>query len=133
MVRPRWLKSRRFWTGVVLCLVAIAIIGPVIWIAIPKPGINRQNFRKIQVGMSLEDVTALMGRPPGNYAGPTSFILATAQGETIGEIGKTGPRQEAWMSDGGFVIIGLDGNDRVSGAGFSPVQDNSFIGRLLGH
>jgi hypothetical protein len=126
MVRPRWLKSKRFWTVVVLCMVAIAIIGPAIWIAIPHPGINHQNFRKIQVGMTVDEVTALMGRPPGNYARPTSFILA-GQGESMGD---TAPGSQAWMSDSGCIIVGLDENDCVTGAGFSCVRDDSLLGRL---
>jgi hypothetical protein len=131
MVTRRLLKSKRFWTGAVLCLVAIAIIG--IWIAIPKPGvngINRQNFRKIQVGMSLDEVTALMGCPL-NYAGPILVISKSGPDESIGDTTK--PGSQAWLSDSGCIIVGLDENDRVSGAGFNVVEDNSnsFIGRKL--
>ncbi len=130
MFRSRWLKSKRFWTCIVLGVLAISIMGPVIWIAVPQPGINRQNFHKIQMGMTVDEVTALMGHPPGNYAGPTSFITMTSQGESIGNTAK--PASQAWMSDSGCIMVVLDENDCVTGANFISVQDtsNSFVARL---
>jgi hypothetical protein len=107
-------------------VVTISIAGPVIWIAIPKPGINRQNYHKIQIGMTVDEVTALMGQPPGNYAKPTSVIVVP-DGESMGD---TTPGQKFWMSDSGFIIVVLDENDRVRGAAFTRVQDDSILGRV---
>jgi hypothetical protein len=131
MASSRLLKSRRFWTWIVLGVLAISIMGPVIWIVIPKPGINRQNYLKIQIGMTVDEVTALMGHPPGNYARPTSSISAT-EGESTGEITH---EQLFWFGDSGFVVVNFDDNNCVRGAGFCPVQDtrdNSGFGRLFG-
>jgi hypothetical protein len=126
MIGARLLKSKRFWTWLVLGCLAISILGPAVWILIPKPGINRQNYHKIQVGMTLDEVTALMGHPPGNHAKPTSVIVVP-DSESMGD---TAPGQKFWMSDSGFIIVVLDENDRVRGAAFTRVQDASILGRL---
>ncbi len=133
MVTPRLFKSKRFWAIVLLCVVLISIAGPVIWIAIPKPGINRQNFHRIRVGMTVDEVTGLMGCAPGKYSSPNSMILMS-DNESLGEAPKsstlpwgTDPRQPLWLSDGGLIIIEFDDNDRVISAGFIEPQEARIL------
>jgi hypothetical protein len=129
MIKARWLKSKRYWTWIVLGVLAISIMGPVVWIVIPKPGINRLNFHKIQIGMTVDEVTALMGHPPGLYADPRSIHL-TGRAEGWGQVGSG---LKSWgASESGFIMVHLDENNHVCGAQFYSVQDDSFLGRLLG-
>ena len=39
-----------------------------LWIAAPKDGINRENFERIQAGMTREEVYRILGGPPEDYA-----------------------------------------------------------------
>jgi hypothetical protein len=124
MVRRGWLKSKRLWIGIAACLLVVAVI----WVCIPKPGITRQNYRKIQIGMTVGEVTALMGRPSGNFASP-SAIIVVPDSETFGEF-RSGGEQPFWVSNSGYVTISLDENNRVGGAAFTNVRDDSVMGRI---
>src|SRR5262245_42424743 len=63
-----WRRNRRLWLlgaagggG----LVALTVL----WLALPpRPGITPANYQRIGEGMSLPEVQALLGGPPGNYS-----------------------------------------------------------------
>jgi hypothetical protein len=58
-------RTRELWlAGFVLFVTCVA--GYVVWLAWPRPGITESNCARIQVGMTLEEVEALLGGPAGS-------------------------------------------------------------------
>jgi hypothetical protein len=53
-------SRRTFWLSAATLLVAI-VVGA--WFLVPPSRINRENFERIQAGMSESQVTAILGQP----------------------------------------------------------------------
>jgi len=54
--------------GLILLILAVAAFS-FVWYRSPSRRINRAAFDRIQLRMTLEEVEAIIGCPPGNYAG----------------------------------------------------------------
>ena len=50
-----------------LALVGLAA-GLVVWLMPPRPGITRDNYERLRAAMTLAEVEAVLGGPPGNYS-----------------------------------------------------------------
>jgi Uncharacterised protein family (UPF0175) len=106
MFNCSWLKSQAFWTDVAVGVMCICIIVGTIWLATPrepiairkiaiKPGITKENCNKIRLGITMDEVEALMGQPPS-------------------------PDRLYWIGEFGTVYVKLDVNNRVAKAYFVP-------------
>jgi hypothetical protein len=42
--------------------------GPVVLLMPPRPGITRENYERLRAAMTLAEVEAVLGGPPGNYS-----------------------------------------------------------------
>jgi hypothetical protein len=122
-------KLNSFWLklGLGLCVMAMLVV----WLILPKPGINHANFLRIQTGMTTEEVTAIMGKQPGDYSSDISFLWSA--GERWGN--SEGLQHDwHWVSDEGMIGISLDSNGRVNGASFQPAglrePPESLLGRI---
>ena len=74
------MKKRRLllWTW---ALVMLGACGVTLWLNVPRPGVTRSNYERIREGMTLADVGAILGGPPGNYQeGRGTFLLFSANG-----------------------------------------------------
>jgi hypothetical protein len=112
-----------------LLIVAMAV-GWCMWVSLPPQpppklpvsGMNKANFRRIQIGMTAEEVESILGRPPGteNVELPNGFVGGARASEAKLASGKEPERYVDWrIRDGiGFIHIrvGLDDVDRVVGA-----------------
>jgi hypothetical protein len=85
-LRTRWLRSRILWFVVALSIAAI------VFSFRPKPAstlkpITEATFTEIRIGMSLADLTDLLGKPSlemaelGKVDGPEDYILNFAEPE----------------------------------------------------
>jgi hypothetical protein len=60
------MKKRWFITGVVVLLAVVTVMG--LFIPRPRqPPISREQFERIEQGMSREEVETILGAPPGYY------------------------------------------------------------------
>src|SRR5262249_14544390 len=76
-------RMKRRW--VVLVAVGVLSVGVVaaVWVGRSRQGltdpraagINADNFHRIQVGMSAEEVDSIFGVPPGDYRRPPGFKI----------------------------------------------------------
>jgi hypothetical protein len=112
--------------GVVAGLAVLGVVG--LWLAIPKHPINREGLGKIRAGMSLPEVEAVLGRPPGNYrTGEVDLDLSQQTGEFENVmfapevvLGKRHFRHEWWQGDEGNLWVCFDEQDRVVTKEFTP-------------
>ncbi|HMF15961.1 MAG TPA: hypothetical protein VKE98_02090 [Gemmataceae bacterium] len=85
-------KRRLFWLAYAACVLLAVFWGA--RLLTPRHRINRESLEKIQVGMTLEEVEAILGVPPGDYA--------------TKEIGI------AWVGEEGAIHVMLNPEGRVS-------------------
>jgi hypothetical protein len=76
----RW---KRFWVVLVVAGVLGAGVVAAVWVGRGSQGltderaagVNADNFHRIQVGMSAEEVNDIFGVPPGDYRRPPGFLM----------------------------------------------------------
>jgi hypothetical protein len=109
-------------------LVAVLIGGAPWW---PRTNtITRENVAKIQPGMMLAEVEAILGRPPGNYA--SSFSGRGAGYDYHGRvIAWSDEYRTTWAGDDGMLSIYLDNDGSVLWINFYEVVDpDTFAGSI---
>jgi hypothetical protein len=95
------MRRRRVIIGlVVLALGAGAVVA---WLCRPQP--CRETFERVQVGMTLREVEAVVGRPPGSYQ--TNYIAV------VGDADGYNPPPETWTADDAELSVYLDESGRV--------------------
>ncbi len=106
-------------------LVGLAIMAWLLW---PRPtAINRENAAKIQEGMTLAEVEAILGGPPrDDGVGLLAFQRADGTEGTMprSEFNDSLnlPDEKHWLSDEVLIGITLDQAGRVAGVTVEPVQ-----------
>jgi hypothetical protein len=85
----------------------------------PRPRVNQQTFDKIRLGMTVADVAAIIGRPPGDHR----FFRAEHPTGGLGPADSIGPvgeqvQQAFWYVDEFWIQVGLDSQGKVVAAYF---------------
>ena len=96
------------------CLLAVLAV--TLWLAFhrpakdPQPVIHWSAYDRIKVGMTREQVEALLGGPPGDYTDPARDI------ETIYDIWLNDERyqDEVWWTDGWALCVRFDRDGLVA-------------------
>jgi hypothetical protein len=103
----------------------------------PASRITQEIFERIKPGMTMAEVTAMLG-PPGDYKTPDSPVeFHTGDGPTFGSMmtPADGPKRvENWYSDTAFVSIEVDSSDTVRWGTFAPqhIPNDSILNKALG-
>jgi hypothetical protein len=103
----------------------------------PASRITQENFERIKPGMTMAEVTAMLG-PPGDYKTPLfPSRVSYRDGPTFGSMmtPADGPKRvEIWDSDMAFVSIEVDSSDTVRWGAFAPqpVPNDSILNKALG-
>jgi hypothetical protein len=50
-----------------VALVAAGLAAAFFWLQLPRPGVTRANFERLEEGMTLEEVETILGRPGVGY------------------------------------------------------------------
>jgi hypothetical protein len=132
-------------------LILLPATGALIWgLTRPNPQLDREHYDQIIDGMTLAEVEAIIGTPPGNYGGqgPNAYYTQACHGWvcslfidrhnsptlTLDEIQKKleEGRIVVWTGPQYAIAVHLDGQDRVvgSGLGFRGREPTSWE-RLL--
>jgi hypothetical protein len=98
-------------------IVTVAILltagGVVVPLCLPVVTIDQVTCDRIHPGMTVDEVTALVGGPPGWYEG-------------ISSIGTNAPAHKGdyptWCDSRGEIVLTLDDRGRVAEANYYPVQ-----------
>jgi hypothetical protein len=94
----RTTSRRTFWLRAATLLVAIVVCG---WFLVPRNQVTRENFDRIQEGMSVEEVTTILGQTQEkSYAsldpvreiriwtdGPSRIVVTFRRGFVFGKDG----------------------------------------------
>lgn len=113
------MKRRLVWVGIAVCL-ALAVCLSAWLLSRPHP-VNRANFQRIQVGMTLAEVEDILG-PPGDHAGVIYLSRCRLSGRwPESERDDQGAGFE-WMSNEGEIAIWFDEDRRVAKTRFWEPQ-----------
>jgi hypothetical protein len=99
------MRRRWFIVGGVVLLAVVTVVGQVI----PRPRrpqVSREDFSRIEKGMSREEVEAIIGGPPGDYT--TRYYFPPPLGSHY-------IRWQTWVGDGGMILVRFDEMGRVYG------------------
>ena len=101
-------KPRLFLLAFAACLGVAVFWG--VRLLPPRHRINPESFEKIQVGMTLEEVEAILGVPPGDYATKQHvYDLWGGDGVVLGLRHRIG-----WVGDEGAIHVILNPEGSVS-------------------
>jgi hypothetical protein len=109
---PEFLLVRRFWLVLVgLPLLLMVIVGGM-WMRQYLARLHRENFDRIEIGMTQAEVEELLGGPPGNYSPPypLSEPIFTTLGLTL--VPETW-RKEVWFDDKAYYEVYFDADGHV--------------------
>jgi hypothetical protein len=96
------------WAVVWLALVAVGVLVPR-----PAPPVRatREKFGLVHKGMTLAEVTTILG-PPGNYASGPTHLSGPASGRDLGPTGEAWSHYD-WYSDTFDFWVEFDGSGVV--------------------
>lgn len=126
---------------VLLVLIGVTLIVPaavLTWcLTRPQPVLNKETYERIHRGMTLAEVEAIIGAPPGSYGGddPSAYGITACQGWICSlfhdwKYGKPSipldviqqkldeGRIVVWTGPDCAIAVQLDGQDRVVGTGY---------------
>src|SRR5262249_15470800 len=109
-------KKKLVCLGIVAALIAAVyfLIRP----GVPSHNINLATVERIQKGMTLAEVEAILGVPAGDYTtGPTTSHCN----------GWMGPGDKEWAGDEGVIAVWFDREGKISGADFAPVSPRTGL------
>ncbi len=116
------MRRRWFILGLAVLVAVVMVIG-----ALPRPErplVSREQFQKIEDGMTRAEVEAIIGGPPGDYTpGPHlgftgSFPYATC---------------DSWAGNGGMIWVRFDDTGHAHWRQFeeiTPLDEPSVIDRV---
>jgi hypothetical protein len=105
----------------------------------PRTAVTPENAEKIQPGMTLAEVEAILGRPAGDDAGPGVCVGAGRCGDPMDAraAARHGPDPaggvwQSWLSDQAHVALRFDARGRVDETRWFPALETRerFTDRL---
>jgi hypothetical protein len=123
----------------VVCLLLGLFIGVVLIREVnplSRPRLTRANFAKIQTGMTLAQVEAILGAPPGDYTGgrcEPADKYAPSFGKVSPFLGFWGSNGsiEAWTTYEAYIAVGFDGYGRARVRHFDDVVSVTRSGNFV--
>jgi hypothetical protein len=100
-------------------LALLGAFGAALWLGTQPSGIGRFSCLRIRVGMSPEQVEAVLGCPPGDYRSEPRVICESW-------LHLPGQTRKDWYSDDGHVRVVFDVQRRVVGAYWLPRQETAI-------
>src|SRR5947209_4827990 len=115
--------TRRLRSGLVrkvslalACIVlAAGVVALIVWTGTgPAPRIDLETRNRVKPGMTLAEVEALIGAPPGDYA---SWTLAPWMRRYVRNY-ETGGERHTWIGNDHSMVVTVDENGAVRGVAF---------------
>src|SRR5262249_19271418 len=93
-------QHRRLLAALVVSAGVVRVLAFAGLLLVPRPGVDRDHFERIQEGMTQAEVEAILGAERrgrlGEFIGPVEFVLPKADTQHY--------RCEDWWSDSGCVV-----------------------------
>ena len=88
-----------------------------LWWTVPRTGICRYTANQVKEGMTLNDVEAIIGLPPGDYCTkPWRLMNYYAR--------------KFWCSDDGLILVTLDEDGLVTSTEFISDKQDALLDRV---
>jgi hypothetical protein len=122
-------RRRVLLGGVVLLALGVAVVTlPRLTRKINPPAVSHERYGRIKEAMTVEEVEAVLGVPPGDYQTRRHRLIANtlAGGDYV------------WRGDEGAIVVYFDGSGRVESHLFIDISGDivdegpSFVERLKG-
>jgi hypothetical protein len=111
--------------------VALGCSAALLWVVWPHTAITPDNAAKIKRGMTLAEVEAILGGPPGNYASNYTGLGTGYAGPGGALIVFDVQERTTWAGDDGMLTVFLDNDGRVRKTQFYEVIDrDTFMGSI---
>jgi hypothetical protein len=118
-------KRTRWLVGLSAC--AVVAVAAAVWSSARAVGINRNGYDRIREGMALEEVSALLGKPPGDYRTrewsgervESDVVYWTERGGLVFD-------GYNWFSDDGVIFVGFSKDGRAVGKHFHALHRDYF-------
>jgi hypothetical protein len=121
-------KSRLFLYGLLATVVLVALIATLVRLK-PQSSISRANYDKIQPGMAITEVEAIVGAPSDDLP-PLSYQDIHADESAL----RTYPPPHElrfWKDNTHMITVILDSQGRVAGKSYSRRPDISVVRRII--
>jgi hypothetical protein len=128
------MKRKLKWTAVVLAVVLLGF-GTALFLW-PRDRITAESWRKIQLGMAIDEVEAVLGGPGEKFEemplSECSFTIDVPEHEEPWKnpFVKLDMPKLVWFGRHGIIEIGVNRQSRVIYKNFRDQQHSTFIDRL---
>src|SRR5262245_32436947 len=113
-------RKKRLLVSVLVAFVLTGFISSFMWLTGPKPGVTRENYERIGIGMTEAEVEAIVNSPSVSYPPDEGYW---------------DPRVKSirrW-DDGPYTLtVEFDGNGRVRSKEFGGPKPKTWLEKLQG-
>jgi hypothetical protein len=95
------MKIKRLKSKLLLVFVLVLGTAEIVWLMRPTDSINQETYERIQIGMTLTEVEAIMGNSGAPLGTWDEFVLAN-HAENILPDGRTITKHTEWTCEGGL-------------------------------
>ena len=129
---------RTFWRRwyVWLAIVLAGLLGASLLCRSGGTRITEANFQRIENGMTVAEVEAILGRPPDSKGGPPGFIFSDLHSSDLQEenwFWAERVREDGWDAEptveGNLIVVGFDRNGIVVTKWFGQFSETTAIQR----
>src|SRR5262245_4631842 len=119
------MKKRTRWLVVLSgCgVVAVAAAAATVWWSATVVGINRNGYNLIREGMTLDEVSTILGKPPGDYrtreTKQTGIVQPDVEWWQHDHKCSSGKN---WISDCGWIWVGFSEDGKAVGKHFHDIR-----------
>lgn len=109
----------------------VAIIGCIVvdWCITPRQRVTRQMHDQIRAGMSLQEVEAILGFPPGYYAAGPIWLEWGSSWLRFDDAPQP-PSERFWITPSGAILVALNAEGLVAGTSYHQVKSIGIADRI---
>jgi hypothetical protein len=120
------MRKKLLWVG---ALLAGPFAGLLVMEMAFAPTATEQNYQRIDAGMRLSDVEALLGQPIGNRVAVVNYLFLCSSIDTLREDYGLEVTDEAlsWHDHGGSIIASFRPDGTLSYKRYDPAAEESLL------
>lgn len=116
------MKKRTRWL-VVLSGCGVVAVAATVWWSATAVGINRNGYNLIREGMTVDEVSAILGKPPGDYRTGKTEERENVQADVKWwQHDHKCSSGDNWVSDFGWIWVGFSEDGKAVGKHFYDIR-----------